>query len=245
MFDNSSSWQRFKSEKTSPLRGHMGYVPELDSHEEEEQKGLRIGIALAIAAHLLFFVVNLPELASKTYHIGTEDPVYVVQQIRFQPPPPAQQKTTKPKEKRKKIPIPDPTPDDPEPIVIEEIDLPETDLIDLDAMVGIPQGPPNIGADGTGPVALGGAIKAPVKIYDPQPRYTEEARQAQVQGVVILEVVIDQKGGVPEVKVLKGLPFGMTESAIKTVRKWKYEPATLEGKPVAVFMVMTITFSLQ
>jgi protein TonB len=223
----------------------MGYVPELDSHEEEEKKGLRLGIALAIAAHLLFFVVHLPDLGDKTYHIGTQDPVYVVQQIRFQPPPPAQQKTTKPQEKRKKIPIPDPTPDDPEPIVIEEVDLPETDLIDIDAMVGIPEGPPGIGADGTGPVALGGGIKPPVKTYYPQPRYTEEARQAQVQGVVILEAVIDTEGNVSRVKVLKGLPSGLTNSATETAKQWKFKPATLEGKPVAVFFVLTISFSLQ
>ena len=93
MFENSSSWQRFKSEKTSPLRGHMGYVPALDSHEEEEQKGLRLGIALAVVAHLLFFIVQLPDFGSKTYQYGSQDPVYVVQQLRFEPPPPAQQKT--------------------------------------------------------------------------------------------------------------------------------------------------------
>lgn len=245
MFENSPSWQRFKSEKTSPLRGHMGYVPDLESHEEEEQQGLRLGITLAVAAHLIFFIINFPEVATKTYQIGSQKPVYVVQQIRFQPPPPAQQKTTKPQEKRRKIPIPDPTPDDPEPIVIEEIDLPETDLIDIDAMVGIPEGPPGIGADGSGPVAIGGGIKPPVKTYFPQPRYTEEARQAQVQGVVILEAVIDAKGNVSRVKVLKGLGAGLTASASDTAKQWKFKPATLEGKPVAVFFVLTISFSLQ
>jgi TonB family protein len=245
MFENSSSWQRFKSEKTSPLRGHMGYVPELDSHEDEERKGLRFAIALAVVAHLIFFVLNWPEFSGKTYQVGSQDPVYVVQQIRFQPPPPAQQKTIKPQEKRKKIPIPDPTPEDPEPIVIEEIDLPETELIDLVAMVGIPEGPPSLGADGSGPVAIGGGIKPPIKTYDPPPRYTEEARQGQIQGVVILEAVIDREGNIPRVKVLKGLPSGLTDSAVETVKQWKYKPATLEGKPVAVFMVLTISFSLQ
>ncbi len=83
MFENSSSWQRFKSEKTSPLRGHMGYVPELDSHEDEERKGLRTAMALAVIAHLIFFVLNWPEFSGKTYQIGSQDPVYVVQQIRF------------------------------------------------------------------------------------------------------------------------------------------------------------------
>jgi protein TonB len=94
-------------------------------------------------------------------------------------------------------------------------------------------------------VALGGSIKPPIKTYFPQPRYTEEARQAQVQGVVILEAVIDAKGNVSRVKVLKGLAAGLTASATETAKQWKFKPATLEGKPVAVFFVLTISFSLQ
>jgi protein TonB len=63
--------------------------------------------------------------------------------------------------------------------------------------------------------------------------------------VVILEAVIDAEGAVRRVRVLKGLPAGLSESAVETVKQWKFKPATLEGQPVAVIFNLTVSFSLQ
>jgi protein TonB len=92
---------------------------------------------------------------------------------------------------------------------------------------------------------MGGDIAPPVKVFSPQPGYTEEARQARVQGIVILQAIIDAEGNVTDVRVLKGLPEGLAESAVETVRNWRFKPATLEGKPVPVYFNFTINFSLQ
>lgn len=88
-------------------------------------------------------------------------------------------------------------------------------------------------------------VLPPQKMDSPAPPYTEEARQKRLQGVVILEAIIDAKGNVRDLAVLEGLPMGLTESAVATVRQWKYQPATHNGEPVAVLFSVTIRFSVQ
>ncbi len=92
---------------------------------------------------------------------------------------------------------------------------------------------------------VGGDIQAPVKINAPLPRYPEIARRARVQGVVIVEAVINKAGSVESVRVLKGLPMGLDTAAVDTVKKWKFKPATLNGKPVTVYYTLTVNFQLQ
>jgi protein TonB len=62
---------------------------------------------------------------------------------------------------------------------------------------------------------------------------------------VILEAIIDEAGDVDEVTVLKGLPLGLTETAVVAARDWKFKPATRDGAPVPVFYNLTVRFSLQ
>lgn len=247
MFDKSSTWQRFKGDRPQTLRVHLGYVPALDNDEGEAKKRLRIAVALAIALHLALFLAHVPQMGGAPIRIGSEPDVYVVQQVRFKPPPPQQQQQIpKQTQKKKKIPIPDPTPDEPEPIIVEAVNVPETDLVGIeDAIFGVPEGAVGLGDYGSGPMKVGGAVLPPQKIYAPQPLYTEEARQGRIQGVVILEAIIDAKGNVREVKILKGLPMGLSESAVETARQWRFKPATKEGKPVAVYFNLTVRFSLQ
>ena len=92
---------------------------------------------------------------------------------------------------------------------------------------------------------IGNGVTAPKKLFSPQPRYTEEARQGRIQGTVILQAVVDAAGNITDVKVLKGLPLGLNDSAVETVQTWKYEPAKLDGKPVAVYLSLLVNFSLQ
>lgn len=94
-------------------------------------------------------------------------------------------------------------------------------------------------------IKLGSNVLPPRKIYAPQPLYTEEARQERIQGVVILEAVIDKHGSVQNVKILKGLPHGLSESAVRTACGWEFEPATLAGETVAVYFNLTTRFSLE
>jgi TonB family protein len=205
-------------------------------------------VVVAVLAHLFLLMITFPNLASPRKLGGPKaDKVYVVQNVRFQPPAPRQQREI-PERKTRKIPIPDPTPSDPEPLIEELVETPDIELPETGTDVfGIPDAPPGpVGkGPGQGPVHLGEGIDAPKKIYDPRPFYTEEARQARIQGTVILQAVVDVDGNVTEVEVLKGLPLGLDQSAIDAVKTWKYEPATRGGKPVAVYLSLLVNFSLQ
>ena len=88
-------------------------------------------------------------------------------------------------------------------------------------------------------------VTAPKAILKEPPMYTEVARKERVQGLVILQLVIAETGEVTEVEVLKGLPYGLTETAIEAVKKWKFEPARHDGKPVAVLYNITVNFRLE
>ncbi|HEX8255645.1 MAG TPA: TonB family protein [Thermoanaerobaculia bacterium] len=99
---------------------------------------------------------------------------------------------------------------------------------------------------GTGDaVRVGGNVRAPVTIERVQPDYTESARRARVQGIVIVEAVIDRQGDVTEARVLKPLPMGLDQQALAAVRQWKFKPGTLNGQPVPVYWNLTINFRLE
>jgi protein TonB len=78
------------------------------------------------------------------------------------------------------------------------------------------------------------------------PVYPEAARRARVQGIVVVEAVIDRDGAVAEVRVVADTTRfgGCAEAALRAVRAWRYRPAQLDGRPVAVRMTVTVTFSL-
>ena len=236
-----------KDKTTTPTKTNDTFDPVMLTEEtfaleeEEDKKTMRIAIVLAIVFHVIFFLIKVPEMVAEAQE-AKKPKVYVVQQVRFKPPPPKQQREI-PKARAKKVPIPDPTPDEPEPIRLPEEIEPEIDIPDTDIIFGIPEGPPP--AEPEGPIRVGGDVQPPVKVSAPSPQYTEIARKARIQGVVIVEAIIDKEGSVTNVKVLKGLPMGLDTAAADAVKKWKFQPATLNGKPVAVIYNLTVNFRLQ
>jgi TonB family protein len=226
-------------------RTHIGGgMPLFLLEQEESRRPMKIALIVGVIVHVALFAITFPKFEPEPRRVGTPMSHFVVQQVRFQPPAPRQQiERPKPRKKKKTIPVPDPTPDDPEPITFADVEVDETeDLLDIDGMVGIPEGPPSDGRAGA--MALSGNIAPPVKVFSPQPLYTEDARRAGIQGVVILEAVVDAEGTVRNVKILKGLPMGLDQSAVDAVMTWKYRPATLNGEPVPVYFTFTISFSL-
>jgi TonB family protein len=215
----------------------------LAAEESEDRKNTWIGVVAAVIFHSILFVFTFPEAVYETGAQKEKQKVYVVQQVRFKAPPPQQQREL-PKPKSKKVPIPDPTPDEPEPIrLVEEIET-EVDVPETDVIFDIPEGPP-AADEPEGPIMVGGDVKAPEKINAPPPQYTEIARKARIQGVVIVQAIIDKEGNVTNVKVLKGLPMGLDQAAVDAIKKWKFKAATLNGKPVAVYYNLTVNFQLQ
>ena len=95
------------------------------------------------------------------------------------------------------------------------------------------------------PLRVLGKVARPEVRSQVKPETTAESRRHRgFSGTVILETTIDTEGTVRNVRVLKGLPMGLTECAVKSVKAWTFKPATLDGKPVKVFYVLTVNFQI-
>lgn len=97
--------------------------------------------------------------------------------------------------------------------------------------------------DPDAPLQVGGKVKRPEIQHQIKPEMPPKARtQLGVLYKVIVETIIDTQGQVRSIKVLRGEPWGLTESAVNAVRQWTFSPATLDGSPVPVCYVLTISF---
>jgi protein TonB len=104
------------------------------------------------------------------------------------------------------------------------------------------------GGTGDGPIvsqgSQGGVRTDAVEKNIVKPRYTEMARNQGIEGVVQLLLTIDAEGRVIEVKVLKGLGFGLDEAAVTAARQWKFEPARVDGKGIQTKITRRVRFTL-
>ena len=93
------------------------------------------------------------------------------------------------------------------------------------------------------PVRIGPGLVAPRKIFHVDPLYPSIARSAHVEGVVILEAVIDRSGRVESARVLRSTPM-LNQAALDAVRQWRFTPTLLNGVAVPIVMTVTVTFRL-
>ncbi len=198
-------------------------------------------LLFAIAVHAGLLSLQLPKVSEIQAEPEAKPHIVLEQTPRFKPPEPKPIELRQPR--ARKEPIPGPLPDDPEPLVqdaeIERVlELPVTDdLFDF------PPGPPPLPQD-SGPRVISGDVEPPVVLQKIHPKYTEIARRARRQGIVVLKAVIDREGNVVDAKILKPLGFGLDDAALEASRRWRFTPATLHGKPVAVYMNLTVHFTL-
>jgi len=89
-----------------------------------------------------------------------------------------------------------------------------------------------------------GGAGMPTCLYCPDPSYSDLARTAKFQGVVVLSLVVTPEGKADSIYVLRGAPFGLTAKAVTDVRSWKFRPAQKDGTPVPVRVPVEITFGL-
>ncbi len=211
-------------------------------HRSDDRKFFFIAIGLAIVAHAIVFVLRFPDMKQV---VSPEQKKVLVVRKYTPPPPKVQKKKIVEKKPIRKIPLPDPTPDEPEPIREPEPEI-EPDPIpdDVDVVLGEPELPP-----ASGPLLAGvGGVSNPIPIeeYHIQPEYPELARQARLEGNVLMQVVIEKDGTVSEPKILRvDKPnLGFEAAAQEAVLQWRYEPAKQNGKPVAVFLTVNVQFSL-
>jgi periplasmic protein TonB len=114
--------------------------------------------------------------------------------------------------------------------------------------VGVGHGP-GVGAGSGGGVGggvfkVGGGISAPQPVTTPDPEYTEEARNAKTQGTCVLWLIVDQQGHPRDIRVVRGLGFGLDARAVEAVKQWRFQPAMKDGQPVNVQISVEVGFKL-
>lgn len=92
------------------------------------------------------------------------------------------------------------------------------------------------------PIRVGPGVTPPRVLQKAEPEYTAEARQQGVQGTLLLALTIDEQGRPVHISVISPIGFGLDERAVETVAKWRFAPATKDGKPVAVTANLEMTF---
>lgn len=100
------------------------------------------------------------------------------------------------------------------------------------------------GGAGGGPYRPGSGIEPPRLLREVKAQYTEDARKRGITGGVLLEIVIRSDGTVGDVKVLRGLGYGLEDRAISAVRNWRFAPARRLGSPVDVIVEVEVDFTL-
>jgi periplasmic protein TonB len=105
-------------------------------------------------------------------------------------------------------------------------------------------GPGEGGDTGGGPRGIGGAATAPVVLFQVEPEFSEEARKAKLQGVVMLYGEVDTNGRLRNIRVTRGLGLGLEEKAIEAVKQWRFRPGTRNGKPIVSAAAIEVNFHL-
>ncbi len=106
-----------------------------------------------------------------------------------------------------------------------------------------PPPPPPPPPKPTGPIKVGGNVQEALVIARPNPVYPPLARQARIQGNVVLHAIIDKDGKVSELQVISGHPL-LVQSALEAVKSWRYRPTQLNGEAVEVDTTITVSFVL-
>jgi TonB family protein len=87
-----------------------------------------------------------------------------------------------------------------------------------------------------------GDATPPVAKYDPEPEYTESALRAGIEGEVWVALTVGADGVPYDLKVVRPLPFGLTDKAVETVKSWRFEPGKIKGRPVAMRIEVEVDF---
>jgi protein TonB len=206
--------------------------PYLNVHMTAEQqlkndypRIFRMAFIWAVVAHVLAFLF-MPEFKPEPYRLREKQVLEAIEiPDQFKIPPP-------PKEEAKpQVPV------DIEPS--EEASEEET----IDATVFDVDAPPELPPAVSRTEFFVSFDEPPQVIRQVQPEYPDMARQAELEGVVVVQIGIDELGNVVEAKVLQSVP-GLDEAAIEAVYKWKFKPAKQRDIPVPVRIVVPIRFTL-
>lgn len=119
----------------------------------------------------------------------------------------------------------------------------EAEVVDDEPPYTGPIGPPGPQVDV--PVqATAPGVTPPVPLATPAPDYPELMRRVGIEGLVVLEAVIDREGHVTDVRVLRGVNPVLDRAASEAVLRWRYQAARIDGRSVAVYLSVTVNFRL-
>lgn len=214
-------------------------------------------LALLVLVPLLFVTHTLPQPPTMMAFVAAPPPPPP-------PPPPAApaQPVTKatparttPTTAHAAAPIEAPSQVAPEPAAVEEVGVPGgveggvpggvVGSIVGDLPAPPPPPPPPPAPAPRAPVRVGGQIQPPTLVHRVEPAYPPTAVSARLQGIVILEAIVDEEGTVKDVKVLRSVNPLLDREALAAVRQWRYSPVVLNGTPVPFVLSVSLSFSLQ
>ena len=184
-----------------------------------------LGISLVILNFLLFpRFGNTLEFEDVEQVIIENIDIPQTQQIDNTPPP-----------ARPSIPVPSDDEDIADDLTLDELDF--DDFSNLDAPPPPPSGPKVVFIPYDDP---------PVAMSPIRPRYPEIAQEAGIEGVVVVQAFIDEKGRVKETLILKGVPnTGLDEAAMEAIRKTRFRPAKQRERAVGVWISIPFNFRLK
>jgi protein TonB len=227
------------------------------AHRTQQSKTLPVSLLLHTIAAALIVIVPLLSADQLPDPASAVKAFFVEPMAAPAPPPPPPPPAPRPANAPKIIPRPVTEAQFVAPVEVPEEITPE-ESIDMGVeggaggveggvpggvVGGIVGGLPDAPPPPVQAVRVGGQIKEPKKLKNVAPVYPDIAKQARVQGVVILECTISPQGKVTDVKVLRGIPL-LDQAAIDAVKQWVYTPTLLNGVPVPVIMTVTVNFKL-
>ena len=184
-----------------------------------------IGISLVILNFLLF-----PRFGNSLEFEDIEQ--VIIENIDI---PQTQQIDNTPPPARPSIPVPSDDEDIADDLTLDELDF--DDFSNLDAPPPPPSGPKVVFIPYDDP---------PVAMSPIRPRYPEIAQEAGIEGVVVVQAFIDEKGRVKETLILKGVPTtGLDEAAMEAIRKTRFRPAKQRERSVGVWISIPVNFRLK
>jgi protein TonB len=236
-----------------------GYGLTADSPEVRGRRALTLPLSVVLHSAGALALVVLPLLvADETPEPQAGVRAFLAEPLSVAPPPPP------PPARAAAAPRVEPKPQPQQPAFVAPVDVPTQitpeEAIDLGGVDsgaadgveggvpggvvggivgGLPEAPPPPAA----PVRVGGSVREPKRIVSVAPVYPELAVRARLQGTVVVEATLNERGRVVNVSLVQGSPM-LTESALEAVSKWVYSPTLVNGVPTPVIMTVKVHFRL-
>ena len=210
---------------------------------KQDRQGLKIAGIGALACHLALFMVVLPGTSTPPLP-AVGDPLVFVPKWFPPPPPPEVKVTTKKVHRANLVPIPDPTPDAPDPIYDPRVEYvyEVREPVQAEFAIAPPAAPPP--ASALGRVRAGSEVEWPRLVVKVGPVYPQLALRARLECTVLLEAIVGKEGNIIGAEVVQACGLGLDAAAIAAVEQWRYTPTLLNGRPVEVIALVRVVFEL-